>query len=1325
MSVHAFQKWLVEPVDNLSRRMSLHTYRWVLWILFFLGSIQTLSAQCQLVCRGADPNNPIRVGIQSNCIVTVVDSLIQQSPRDCQGRKTIIIGDRFGNLVAQGVQPLTFAARKYIGQTLTVTILDQTTGLFCTGYIQPLDLIAPQISCTNLTLACSADTSAQVVGRPVVTDNCSPNIRARFSDQVTAGRCGSDTASVIFRTWTARDSVGNVGSCTQVIVLRRITAQDIKFPRDTTLSCSQPNTRPRLTGYPTFSGRTIVNNGFCNYNVAFQEDSIFTCGGTSWILTRRWTLRDGCTGTIYNQTQTITVKDLTPPVIICPAPFKAYTTPGQCSATVYLPKPTITDNCDPNPVFLIEASFGGTGLGPHFYVPKGTHVIKYTALDRCNNSTICFATLIVEDNQVPTAVCSNRKTVSLPDNGIAYVMAKSFDEGSKDNCNNILYFKARRVVPGRCNGINGDDAKLVAGYQEWFDDWVGFCCNDRDSGLVQVTLRVYDIDPGDGPVDPAREQSGGDLYGHYNDCTTAVSIQDQLPPRLVCPDNKTIKCSDDFSNLAKFGTPIVLENCSYRIDSTSSMVEKGCGRALITRNWTATDLGGLQSTCTQTIELVNDNELVESMITWPKDYVSTLGCGAKIEPADLPTVYREPVIRQATCGATAISREDKLFNAGYPSCYKILRTWTIIDWCNYNPNVSTTKGKFTYTQIIKVEDQEPPKLIAPKDITVAVSNNCTSATVNIPLPTVTDCSNSVALTNDSRFAPQRLGDASGEYPLGTTIVTYRAVDPCGNYSTVKVRVTVIDQKAPEMVCINKLSTNLTMKDGVSGAWVGAKAFDAGTLDRCTPASEIKFTIRRSGGLTPISPPTDEILSFTCDDIGLVAIELWGTDSNGNSAFCRTFVDIQDNNSICPASNITGQIAGVIKTSLGDNLEAVKMSLQGGTTNQKMTDIKGGFTFKDIQLKKDYRLVPEKNDDILNGVSTIDVILIQKHILGTGVLTSPYQLIAADVDKSGAITTLDLIKLRKVVLGYDTEFPNGNTSWRFIDASYQFPDGQDPLKVPFPESKDLKNLTNKNLQIDFVGVKVGDVNKSARANSLGGNENRSTNGEITVDADNYTFQQGEEFSVTFQSGDIEKLQGYQFTLDFNPKLLQLLDFQAGELPNLNTQNFGVAKMEKGLFSTSWNSQGATVSKGSLKLFTLKFKALRSSDLATALSLAEAPTPSEAYNKAGEQLSVLLQLHDSNGGKGTPKGSFALYQNYPNPFSERTQIGFTLPTAMPATISVFDLSGRLVYRNQGNFEKGYNEVEINRDMLNANGILYYQLETDTFTETKRMVLAAAIR
>lgn len=57
-------------------------------------------------------------------------------------------------------------------------------------------------------------------------------------------------------------------------------------------------------------------------------------------------------------------------------------------------------------------------------------------------------------------------------------------------------------------------------------------------------------------------------------------------------------------------------------------------------------------------------------------------------------------------------------------------------------------------------------------------------------------------------------------------------------------------------------------------------------------------------------------------------------------------------------------------------------------------------------------------------------MIQKHILGIQTLTSPYKIIAADVNNSQAITAKDISDIRKVILGVTNEFPNkslGNSS----------------------------------------------------------------------------------------------------------------------------------------------------------------------------------------------------------------------------------------------------------------------------------------------------------
>ncbi len=83
-------------------------------------------------------------------------------------------------------------------------------------------------------------------------------------------------------------------------------------------------------------------------------------------------------------------------------------------------------------------------------------------------------------------------------------------------------------------------------------------------------------------------------------------------------------------------------------------------------------------------------------------------------------------------------------------------------------------------------------------------------------------------------------------------------------------------------------------------------------------------------------------------------------------------------------------------------------------------------------------------------------------------------------------------------------------------------------------------------------------------------------------------------------------------------------------------------------------------------------------------------------------------------------FILYQNYPNPYERYTIIGFNLPEQTTARLTIYDLTGRLIQRIEGDFNQGYNEVQLKASDLNASGVLYYQLDTERFTATKKMVL-----
>ena len=80
-------------------------------------------------------------------------------------------------------------------------------------------------------------------------------------------------------------------------------------------------------------------------------------------------------------------------------------------------------------------------------------------------------------------------------------------------------------------------------------------------------------------------------------------------------------------------------------------------------------------------------------------------------------------------------------------------------------------------------------------------------------------------------------------------------------------------------------------------------------------------------------------------------------------------------------------------------------------------------------------------------------------------------------------------------------------------------------------------------------------------------------------------------------------------------------------------------------------------------------------------------------------------------------FELYQNQPNPFVSKTMVGFHLPEATSATLTVLDESGRTLLTQKGDFAKGYNTVPVT--VPQAAGLLYYRLDTATDSATRKMV------
>lgn len=1289
----------------------------LLFALIGLGQ-QHLQAQCNIMSAYPDPAMPLMIKIGDACEAKVRAVDLLQAPDDCAGTKTVTIRDGLGDAIITGTDSVTLDASTYINQLLNVTVSDDETTLFSVSHIVLLDGTPPVVDCQDISMTCIEEASIVIIELPDVRDNCDMDVDLTYHDEVMGGDCDK----VIERTWTAMDDSGNEVTCIQTITITRPDLADVIFPQDTVMNCDVADTTLLARGEPMIADSIIRDGSFCGL-VASRRDSIESvCNNIEYEVHRFWTVTDTCTGAMVRDTQVIIVQDTIAPDFQLPAFFRVQNDPGMCYATVNLPSPELTDNCDASPELFVSTSYGGVGLGPHMRVPVGAHTVQYTAVDTCGNTRVKRMQLQVVDAEAPSAVCEGYTAIGIPAVGTVSVPARTFNKGSKDNCAPLVFFKVRKMELGTCGEINGDDSPAQEGYQEWFDDQVSFCCEEISDTLVQVIFRVYEIDPGPGPVDPAREMEGGDLHGRYNECMVTVELQDKLSPVMKCPANVTINCTDDYSDLSIFGSPEVFEPCGYTLDSTSVENLDDCGAGIITRTFTATDRFGNQSSCTQTITLVNPTPLKAEDIKWPGNFISNV-CGIGTDPDDLPDTLQRPVITNTSCNYFAVSYSDQFFDVGFPACFKILRTWEVIDWCRYDPGDPNQEGKFSYTQTIKVEDNIAPEISCPQDIIVSTNGTCGPVRVNIPPVTAEDCSPNISITNDSPYAEAKGANASGIYPVGTTVVTYVIKDGCGNSTTCKINVTVEDQKPPAPVCIVGLSVDLLIQDGETQASVNAKSFDGGTTDNCTPRNKIKFAIRRPGTNTP-TPPTDTVLTFGCEDVGTQVIEFWATDEEGNSNYCVTYVDIQDNNGLCPLPT-TGMIAGGIQTEKGDMVEDVSVRVNSNSF-QVRTNQNGHFEFPDLPIGRDYTIVPQKDGDLSNGVTTIDLVLTSRHILGIQTLDSPYKMIAADVDRSGSIGTLDLVILRQMVLGVIDELPNYNRSWRFIQKNYRFQNPQNPLREPFPEIYNINDFDGELMQTDFVAVKVGDVDFSAKPNSLAQSETRAVAEKVTFTLEDRLISAGETFTIELKSSDAAQMLGYQFALQYDANVLDFVNLDYGDFPGMNDKNFGLHYIDEGVVTTSWNAAGNENIPDDATIYKLTLQARSAIQLSEVLKLSPRYLESEVYNSNMQTFGIELEFTTPTPEIVMPddvvpvEDDFHLYQNAPNPFATYTVVPFELPETTYAKLTIFDASGKVVYMREGEFPQGRNEITINRTEVNAKGMLYYRLETLGKHATKKMIL-----
>ena len=194
-------------------------------------------------------------------------------------------------------------------------------------------------------------------------------------------------------------------------------------------------------------------------------------------------------------------------------------------------------------------------------------------------------------------------------------------------------------------------------------------------------------------------------------------------------------------------------------------------------------------------------------------------------------------------------------------------------------------------------------------------------------------------------------------------------------------------------------------------------------------------------------------------------------------------------------------------------------------------------------------------------------------------------------------------------------------------------------------------------------------------------------------------------MDFTAADLSGVEGFQFTLNLDKKGLELVDIVPGIAGEENFWFF----TEEGVVTASWNGEA----KGGV-LFSLVVRATSNTTLSEVLNLNSRYTAAEAY-KGGEVMNVGLTFNASKA-----SASYELYQNTPNPFAGETVIGFNLPVAGQATLTIQDVTGRTLKVINGEYAKGYNQVNMKSSELTATGVLTYTLKAADYTMTRKMIV-----
>lgn len=614
-------------------------------------------------------------------------------------------------------------------------------------------------------------------------------------------------------------------------------------------------------------------------------------------------------------------------------------------------------------------------------------------------------------------------------------------------------------------------------------------------------------------------------------------------------------------------------------------------------------------------------------------------------------------------------------------------------------------GRYTYSQRIKIFDTVAPTIALTMIDTICVDTSICRTPVTVGIEVTDACQVDegqvvieVDTDNDGTIdgTSATLGTFSGSFPNYTYTVTmplgdhrfiFTVTDDCGNTLVQEQTFRVNDCYVPALVCRGDRIYELVPVlepgdiDGDSIVEEAAVLIEAVDLAQCNfpdCSGSLIFSVNRVGERADRDQHT---MFLDCGDRYQVALELYvwddafnpfavqpdGTVGGNNWRMCVVEVFVQDPNLVCNDCAVEDAVVlgGDINTLSGEPMTAVTV-FAGGDADATVTNGFGSFNVRGT-LGGTYVIRPELEADPRDGLSTLDVLLLQYHLLGLLPITDPYQLLAADINRDGEITSQDMIMIQALVLGREDFYPEGST-WRF------FPTDWDGTGNP-PEFIEVPEVTDCASGHDFTAIKLGDLNNTlgANAGAIAGMESGvSRSRPVALSATEVLFSAGDEVTTTVFLPVTSGYAGGQAGFRWDNTALVLLDYSGEELTEEN------AVLRRNQLRLNWRT---ALTSG--QVVTLTFRATASGKLSETLFLEDAETfRDEVYTTDLTTHAVFLNWNttdqpvDETVVSAEAAAKDILLGVYPNPAVTTTRVGVQLVEAQRVRLTVYDVTGRLM-------------------------------------------------